>query len=154
MMSLPPFRRGGTGGLKPPMTQFFNRTDEKEKRRELRNNMPKAEVILWSRLQRRQLLGCRFRRQYSVGDYVLDFYSLEARLGIELDGESHFQAGAAEHDERRRQFIESFGIKILRFLNPDVYDNLEGVLEVIAREVERRRRVPQPPPAPPSQGGE
>ena len=136
------------------MTQFFNRTDEKEKRRALRSNMPKAEVILWSRLQRRQLLGCRFRRQYSVGTYVLDFYSPETRIGIELDGESHFQDGAAEHDERRRQFIEAFGIKILRFLNPDVYENLDGVLEVIAREVGHCRGEKQPPPAPPSQGGE
>src|SRR5262245_17130771 len=99
------------------MTQFFNRTDDKQKRRTLRNNMPKAEVVLWSRLQRRQLLGCRFRRQHSVGIYVLDFYSPEARLGIELNGDSHFQEGAVEHDERRRKSIESFGIKILRFLN-------------------------------------
>lgn len=136
------------------MTQFFNRTDEKQKRRTLRNNMPKAEVILWSRLQRRQLLGCRFRRQFGVGIYVLDFYSPEARLGIELDGDSHFQEGAVKHDERRRQFIESFGIKILRFLNPDVYENLDGVLETIATEVGRRRGLKQPPPAPPSQGGE
>ena len=138
----------------PSMTEFFNCSNEKDKRRSLRNNMPRAEVLLWSRLQRRQLLGCRFRRQYSVGVYVLDFYCPEVKLGIELDGESHFQQGAQQHDEQRRQFIENFGIKILRFLNPDVFDSLDGVLESIASELKFRLRRKQPPPAPPFQGGE
>ncbi len=64
--------------------------------------MPTAEVILWSRLKGRQLLGCKFRRQYSVGSFVLDFCSVEIKLGIELDGDSHFQPGAREYDIKRR----------------------------------------------------
>ena len=136
------------------MTEIFNRSSEKQKRREFRANMPTAEVLLWTRLRGRQLLDCKFRRQYSVGPYILDFYTVEAKLGIELDGESHFEEGAQVRDLKRHQYIEGFGINILRFLNTDVYDNLDGVVEVIAKEVERRRSSRQPPPAPPLQGGE
>ena len=77
-------------------------------------------MILWARLKGRQLAGCKFRRQYSVGSFVIDFYSPEVKLGIELDGDSHFQEGARAYDERRTEFINSFGIRIMRFLNADV----------------------------------
>jgi very-short-patch-repair endonuclease len=136
------------------MTEYFNRTSEKVKRQQLRNNMPPAEVLRWSRLRGRQLLNCKFRRQYGVGPYVLDFYTTEVKLGIELDGESHFTDGASVYDKERQGYIERFGIKVLRFLNPDVYDHLDGVLEVIAEQVRVRRGATSPPPAPPSQGGE
>ncbi|MGO9464320.1 MAG: endonuclease domain-containing protein [Isosphaeraceae bacterium] len=126
------------------MNEFFNRESETEKRRQLRGSMPEAEVILWSRLKGRQLLGCKFRRQYSVGAFVIDFFSVEIRLGIELDGDSHFQSGAPEYDRARQQFIESFGIRIVRILNTEVYDNLDGVLEMIGREVLRRREYANP----------
>jgi very-short-patch-repair endonuclease len=78
-------------------------------------------------------------KQYSVGSFVIDFFSVEIKLGIELDGDSHFQPGAAEYDREREQFIESFGIRIVRILNTEVYDNLDGVLEMIGREVLKRR---------------
>jgi very-short-patch-repair endonuclease len=121
------------------MTEYFNRSSETGKRRQLRSSMPDAEVILWSRLKGRQLLGCKFRRQYSVGSFVVDFFSPEVKLGIELDGDSHFQVGVAEYDQKRQQFIESFGIRIVRFLNTEIYQNLDGVLEVIRTEILRGR---------------
>jgi very-short-patch-repair endonuclease len=121
------------------MSEYLNRSSEKDKRRQLRAAMPTAEVILWSRIRRRQLLGCKFRRQYSVGSYVIDFFSAEARLGIELDGDSHFESGAPAYDQRRQQFIESFGIRTIRILNEDVYENLDRVLEMIGRDVVGRR---------------
>src|SRR5262245_32312008 len=102
------------------MAEIFNRTSEKQKRCELRNKMPVAEALLWTKLRNRQLLNCKFRRQYSVGPCVLDFYTTEVNLGIELDGESHFVDGAQSRDLQRQQYIERIGIKILRFLNPDV----------------------------------
>ena len=101
--------------------------------------MPKAEGILWTRIRRRQLQGCKFRRQYSIGSYVIDFFSAEIRLGIELDGDSHLEPGASEYDKKRQHFIESFGIRTIRISNSDVYGNLDGVLEIIEREVICRR---------------
>ena len=95
--------------------------------------MPKAEAILWQRLKGRQLLGYKFRRQYSVGSYVLDFYCPKLKLGIEIDGDSHFQATVQEYDRQRQDFIESLGIKVLRSLNTDIYENLDEVFESIAR---------------------
>jgi very-short-patch-repair endonuclease len=121
------------------VNEFFHRDVETDKRRLLRGSMPEAEVILWSRLKGRQLLGCKFRRQYSVGSFVIDFFSVEIKLGIELDGDSHFQPGAPGYDRKRQQFIESFGIRIVRILNTEVDENLDGVLEMIEREVLKRR---------------
>ena len=70
---------------------------------------------------------------------MIDFFSVEIKLGIELDGDSHFQPGCAEYDRKRQQFIESFGIRIVQILNTEVYENLDGVLERIGREVLERR---------------
>ena len=126
------------------MNEFFNRPGETNKRRQLRGSMPEAEVILLSRLKRCQLLGCKFRRQYSVGSFVIDFFSVEIKLGIELDGDSHFHPGAPEYDQKRQQFIESFGIRIVRILNTEVYENLDWVLEMIGREVLNRREHAKP----------
>src|SRR5271154_5450317 len=113
------------------MNEFSNRECETDKRRHLRGSMPDAEVILWSRLKGRQLLGCKFRRQHSVGAFVMDFYSPEIRLANELDGDSHYREGARQYDQERTEFIERFGIRIVRILNSDVYENLDGILEMI-----------------------
>jgi very-short-patch-repair endonuclease len=75
---------------------------------------------------------------------VIDFFSVEIKLGIELDGDSHFQSGAPIYDVKRQQFIESFGIRIVRILNIEIYDNIDGVLEMIGREVLQRREHRKP----------
>ena len=93
--------------------------------------MPPAEVILWSKLRGKNIQGYKFRRQYSVGTYIVDFYCAELKLAIEIDGESHFTAGSKDRDRRRQEFIESAGIRLLRFTNRDVYERLEGVLAAI-----------------------
>jgi very-short-patch-repair endonuclease len=121
------------------MTQLFNQTSEKLKRRELRSKMTKAEAIVWQKLRCKQLENCKFRNQYSVDRFVLDFYSPEIKLAIEIDGESHFQEGVAQYDQERQIFIESAGIKFLRFTNKDVYENLNGVLETIAYKIRELR---------------
>jgi very-short-patch-repair endonuclease len=118
------------------MTEYFNRSDRKDLRRRLRSNMPPAEILLWSRLRAKQLLGMKFRRQYSVGPYSLDFYCPEIRLAIELDGDSHFTDEAKRLDRERQTWIESFGIRFLRFTNTDVHENLKGVIHAIARAIE------------------
>ena len=121
------------------MGRVYNRKEQTQRRRELRNNLPKAEAILWSQLQRRQLGGYKFQRQYGVGSYVVDFYCPKLKLGIELDGDSHFREGASEYDMRRDDFIASYGIRIVRILNDEVYANLDGVVEQLINEIAKRK---------------
>lgn len=115
------------------VTQFFNKSEEKEKRRLLRNDMPAAEAVVWSRLRRKQAHGFKFRRQYSVGPYVVDFYYPALKLAVEIDGDSHFVADANKYDEQRQAFIQSFGIRFLRFTNQQVYRELDAVLGKISQ---------------------
>lgn len=117
------------------MTRLYNRTSEKAKRQQLRRNMTKAEFIIWQKLKGKQLEGYKFRSQYSIGNFVVDFYCTKLKLAIEIDGESHFVDGAQEYDQERQAFIESVGIRFLRFTNDEVYENLEGVLERITQEI-------------------
>ena len=117
------------------MTQIYNKKLEKEKRRKLRQDIVIAETIIWDKIRNRQIEDCKFRRQYSVDKYVIDFYSPILKLAIEIDGESHFQDGVAEYDRKRQSYIEYLGITFLRFTNNDVYDNLDAVLESIAMKV-------------------
>ena len=77
--------------------------------------------------------------------FVIDFYSAELKLAIEIDGDSHFQNGAAEYDQARQEFMESVGIKFIRFTNNDVYGNLSGVLESIVQYIRDLRTSPPPP---------
>ena len=93
--------------------------------------MPKAEQVLWSKLKNKQLNGYKFRRQYSVDQYILDFYCPQAKLGIEVDGSSHFRESGIRADEIRTSHMESYGIQIVRFTNNEIYENLEGVLNNI-----------------------
>ena len=118
------------------MTQYYNRDEQKALRRHLRNDMPPAEVLLWSKLRGKQLLGRKFRRQFSVGPYRLDFYCPELKLAVELDGDSHFTNAAIQRDLERQKWVESFGIRFVRFTNADDYENLDGVLEVLATAIE------------------
>ena len=115
------------------MTQYFNRASEKEKRRSLRSNMPKAEAVIWLKLKGKQMLGYRFRRQYSVDRYIIDFYCPELMLAVEIDGDSHYQIGSEDSDKHRQAFIESFGIQFLRSTNEDVFKNLERVIETVRK---------------------
>jgi very-short-patch-repair endonuclease len=98
--------------------------------------MAAAELILWSKLKSRQVCGRKFRRQFSVGRYVVDIYYPALKVAIEIDGDSHFQPGAQKKNRGRQEHIESFGIEFLRFRNNEVRENLRGVLEAIWRKVE------------------
>src|SRR5947207_444852 len=100
--------------------------------RELRKNLTPAERILWSELRGRRFAGFKFRRQQIVGPYVLDFYCSNAKLSIEVDGETHL--GNEMYDANRQIWLEQEGIKVLRFWNTQVFDELEPVLEAIFRE--------------------
>jgi len=97
--------------------------------------MPVPEVLIWQKLRDRQINGLKFRRQYSVGNFILDFYCPELRLAVEIDGESHYLAGSRSADRSRDNFIKSNNIEILRFTNKEITDNLNGVLEIIMRHI-------------------
>lgn len=112
------------------MTELFNESYKKEFRRSLRNDPTRAEKILWRELSRDQL-GVRFRRQYGIGPFVVDFYCPASRLVIELDGDSHFTPEAIEKDSIRNAFMDERGLRVLRFHNTDVYERLEGVIQGI-----------------------
>ncbi|MCL5062816.1 MAG: endonuclease domain-containing protein [Nitrospiraceae bacterium] len=118
------------------MTKVFNTTDEKIKRRMLRSNMPQVEVILWSKLKNNGLKGYKFRRQYSVEKFVIDFYCPKLKLAIEVDGDSHFVEGSKIRDKERQAIVESFGITFLRFTNREIYENINGVLNKIVEHIE------------------
>ena len=119
------------------MTHLFNRNDTLEKRRKLRNSAPEAETRLWQHLKGKKIDGYKFRRQFSVGAYILDFYCPALKLAIEIDGLSHDGEDAQEYDVVRQRAIEALNIQFLRFTNADVYDRLEGVIITIATGVEK-----------------
>ena len=123
------------------MTEIYNRSDEKAKRRILRQNIPPAEQILWASLRDRQRQNCKFRRQYSIYAYVVDFYAPELKLAIEVDGPSHQEPGAAEYDSDRQASIEAIGIQFLRFTNRQIYHELDEVLRAIDLAIGRSRRI-------------
>ena len=85
--------------------------------------------------------GKRFLRQYGVDQYVLDFYCPELKLAIEVDGESHFMPGVEDQDKARQEHIEAYGIRFLRFTNPEVCDNLDGVCQDIYDKIEEIKIV-------------
>ena len=120
------------------MTKVYNKEIEKCKRRLLRKNMPQAEIILWSNLRNKILRGYKFRRQYSVKNFVLDFYCPKLKLAIEVDGGSHFIEGADVRDKERQTIIETFGISFLRFTNKEIQENINGVLEKIMENIQER----------------
>jgi very-short-patch-repair endonuclease len=125
------------------MTKVYNKKSEKCRRKILRRNMPRAEVILWSKLKGKGL-DYKFRRQYSVEKFVMDFYCPRLKLAIEVDGNSHFVEDAENRDTERQTIIETFGITFLRFTNKEIYENIEGVLDKIMKYMPKL-----PPLAPP-----
>ncbi len=112
---------------------FYNNKYRTQERQRLRNNATKAEQVLWQYLRGRKINGKKFRRQYGIGSYTVDFYCTELKLVIELDGDSHYSPEGRQHDLRRDAFIRKQGICILRFTNLQVYHDLETVLVAIMR---------------------
>ena len=110
-------------------TAKANAKEEKVYRKTLRNNMTPAEATLWRTLKGRGAGGLKFRRQQSIGPFILDFYCPKYRLGIELDGTSHDYK--YEYDETRTEYLHGQGIRILRFTNQQVFTSLEAVLAEI-----------------------
>ena len=122
------------------MTLHFNRSAQREKRRALRSNASEAERKLWWYLRGKQV-GAKFRRQYSVDCYVIDFYAPSCKLAVEIDGDSHFSPQGVEHDRERTAHLARFGIEVIRFTNAEVRENIEAVIQAITQAI-RRTNLP------------
>jgi very-short-patch-repair endonuclease len=111
--------------------QIRNRIDRLGHRRRLRRQLTPAEAKLWNVLKGRQIDGWIFRRQFSVGPFILDFFCPSAALAIELDGAAHDHERALAYDARRDAYLRSQGFQTLRFTNDDVRTNIDGVTGTI-----------------------
>jgi very-short-patch-repair endonuclease len=98
-----------------------------------RQNPTPAEAVLWQALRGRQVSGAKFRRQHSVGNFILDFWCPEHRLVIEVDGDSHDLPEIHEKDLERQCWMEAHQVRILRFRNEEVLFQIESVLLRINR---------------------
>jgi very-short-patch-repair endonuclease len=108
--------------------QIHNRIELKVFRKNLRNNSTSAEATLWLQLKNSQLDGRKFRRQHSVGAYILDFYCPAEKLCIELDGADHYTGNGEAYDEERTKYLNSLNIRVIRFENKEVFQAIEYVL--------------------------
>jgi len=97
--------------------------------------MTDVERYLWSKLRYKQVSGCWFYRQKPIGDYIVDFYCPRAKLVVEVDGGQHFTDDGHKHDGIRDDYLNSLGLKVLRFSNYEVLSNIEGVVERIVDEI-------------------
>jgi very-short-patch-repair endonuclease len=104
--------------------------------RSLRKSATIPERILWDSLRGRRLNGWKFRRQHPIGQFVVDFFCREKCVAVELDGEVHSKIEVAGHDAERDKFLRLQGVKILRFTNNQVLEDLPRVLEAILKIME------------------
>ena len=117
------------------MRTVHNLKRYKALRKSLRNNMTEAEHKLWLYLKNKQT-GYKFRRQASIGKYIADFYCPKKKLIIELDGSQHIEN--EEYDKIRTEYFNSLNIRVIRFWNNDVMNNIEGVVERIGGILENK----------------
>lgn len=106
----------------------YNDLKLKFRRKELRHNETNEEKLLWVKLRRKNL-NFKFTRQYSVGPYILDFYCVEKRIAIELDGFQHLEN--RDYDKERDDYLSLNDIKVLRFWNSEISANINEVLDKI-----------------------
>ncbi|MBQ6877565.1 MAG: endonuclease domain-containing protein [Oscillospiraceae bacterium] len=101
----------------------------------LRKNMTKEEKHLWYDYLKK--CPVRFSRQKVLGRYIADFYSAEAKIVIELDGSQHFEKENRIYDEKRTEFLEQYGLKVIRIPNGEIKDNFEGICRYLDKQIEQ-----------------
>jgi len=114
--------------------------------RALRKKMTDAEKLFWSRVNRKQLFGYQFYRQRIIADYIVDFYCHAAGLVIEIDDGKHYYGKVQESDKIRDKFLVDLGLKVLRFSDIDILQNIDGALEQVCFNL-------NPPESPFTKGG-
>ena len=120
------------------MQQNHNKNQLLIFRKKLRNEGTSAEAELWKHISNKKLKGRKFRRQHSVGSYVLDFYCPAEKLAIELDGDYHYWQEGIDKDLKKELFLQVHSIRVLRFENKWVFQDLEYVLKTIAASFYQR----------------
>lgn len=129
---LPPLLRGEGGGEGDKMKSKTISTLT-PLAKDLRKNTTDTETYLWQRLRGKRFENLKFKRQQPVGNYIVDFVSLEKKLVVELDSGQH--AANKLEDQARDQWLKAQGFSVLRFWNNEVLTNVEGVLKTIQRQV-------------------
>ena len=132
----PPPDKGEVGRGLSNKTRFHNLKPQINNRRELRKNPTEPEKRFWSWVRGKQL-GCKFRRQQGIGQYIVDFYCAEHALIVELDGDSHYTPEAMAYDASRTQFLTAKGFRVIRFSNLEIMQSKEGVLITLASYLKR-----------------
>ena len=124
------------------MTKHFNKPSETKKRRKLRQHQTNAEELAWRFLRNRQMLGYKFKRQYSVNHFVIDFYCPELKLAVEIDGGSHINPEQQKKDVIRQKYLEAFHIKFVRIKDEELFSNsnkafskIENAIKSISKEI-------------------
>ena len=112
-------------------TKLNNLPYLKDTRKYLLENMTVAELALWEVLKDKKLMGRKFRRQHSIGHYIADFYCISENIIIELDGLHHYLPEGLAKDKERDEHLALMGIKVLRFENKEILNNLTNILKQI-----------------------
>ncbi len=124
-------------------TKLYNLKSRESNRKLLRQRMTKAEKILWARIRNRQI-GFKFRRQYGIGKYIVDYCCPELELIIEIDGNVHFYKENESADRERQRFLEKLGFKIIRYTNINAIYNIESVLNDLSQKINLISPHPNP----------
>lgn len=127
------------------MDELFNPAWSTERRRGLRQTTTKPEEMLWRLLRNRRCSGIKFRRQCGIGSYIVDFFSNELSLVVELDGKQHNSPKAREYDVERTAYLAGLGIAVIRFPNDRIRDDIDSVFEEIRLAIilqQNRRAIP------------
>jgi very-short-patch-repair endonuclease len=120
------------------MQNQHNKTQLKIFRKKLRNDGTSAEAELWKHISNRKLKGRKFRRQHSVGAFILDFYCPAEKLGIELDGEDHYWQEGLARDFKKENYLNVHNIRVLRFENRWIFHDLQYVLNKISAAFDKK----------------
>jgi very-short-patch-repair endonuclease len=131
-----PLKKGSIRGFsRSPRAMLTYNGNLKKVSRQLRNNMTEAERLFWSRVKGKQLSGAQFYRQKIIGNYIVDFYCPQAKLVVEIDGGQHYEEAGAKNDAIRDDCLSARGLRVLRFSNREVIQNVVGVLETVREEI-------------------
>ncbi|MEK7637583.1 MAG: endonuclease domain-containing protein [Patescibacteria group bacterium] len=120
---------------------FLSPPELLKRRRQLRNYPTEAERRLWLVLRKRSLCGLKFRRQYSVGKYIVDFYCPSHRLAIEVDGGQHYTSERIAYDAQRTKFLNQRNIRVVRVTNAEVYWHLDEVIDYLTTIISKLTSV-------------